>query len=63
MGWILPLVETGIYGQVRVIDVMDIRPLGDLGDIAKPGADNRAPVGGDITVESKPCLLYTSRCV
>jgi hypothetical protein len=31
------LVETGIDGSARVIDVMDIRPLGGLGDIAKLG--------------------------
>jgi hypothetical protein len=37
MGWILRLVETGIDSPPRVIDVMDIAPLGDLGDIAKLG--------------------------
>jgi hypothetical protein len=37
MGWVLRLVETGIDSPPRVIDVLDIRPLGDLGDIAKLG--------------------------
>jgi hypothetical protein len=37
MGWVLRLVETGIDSPPRVIDVMDIRPLGDLGDIANLG--------------------------
>ena len=37
MGWVLRLVETGIDSPPRVIDVMDIKPLGDLGDIAKLG--------------------------
>jgi hypothetical protein len=31
------LVETGIDRPARVIDVMDIRPLGSLGEIAKLG--------------------------
>jgi hypothetical protein len=31
MGWVLRLVETGIDSPARVVDVMDIRPLGDLG--------------------------------
>jgi CO/xanthine dehydrogenase FAD-binding subunit len=34
---VLHLVETGIDSPVRVIDIMDIRPLGDLGVIAKLG--------------------------
>jgi hypothetical protein len=37
MGWVLRLVEAGIDSPPRVIDVMDIRPLGVLGDIAKLG--------------------------
>jgi hypothetical protein len=37
MGWILRLVETGIDGPARVIDVLDIRPLDGLGEIAKLG--------------------------
>ena len=37
MGWVLRLVETGIDGPARVIDVLDIRPLGGLGEIAKLG--------------------------
>ena len=37
MGWILRLVETGIDSPPRVIDLMDIGPLGDLGDIAMLG--------------------------
>ena len=37
MGWILRLVETRIDSPPRVIDVMDIAPLGDLGDIATLG--------------------------
>jgi hypothetical protein len=36
-GVVLRLVETGIDSPPRVIDVMDIAPLGDLGDIAKLG--------------------------
>ena len=34
---VLRLVETGNDGPARIIDVMDIRPLGVLGDIAKLG--------------------------
>src|SRR6201995_1741208 len=37
MGWVSRLVETGIDRPPRVIDVMDIGPFGDLGDIAKLG--------------------------
>jgi hypothetical protein len=37
MEWVLRLVETGIDGPARVIDVLDIRPLGGLGEIAKLG--------------------------
>jgi hypothetical protein len=37
MGWGLRLVETGIDGPSRVTDVLDIRPLGGLGEIAKLG--------------------------
>ena len=37
MGWVLRLVETGIDGPARVIDVMDLKPLGGLGNIAKLG--------------------------
>jgi hypothetical protein len=37
MAWVLRLVETGIDSPARVIDVMDIRPLGDLRDVAKLG--------------------------
>jgi hypothetical protein len=37
MTWVLRLVETEIDSPARVIDVMDIRPLVDLGDIAKLG--------------------------
>jgi hypothetical protein len=37
MAWVLRLVETEIDGPARVIDVMDIRPLGALGDIANLG--------------------------
>jgi hypothetical protein len=37
MAWVLRLVETGIDGPARVIDVTDIRPLGALGDIANLG--------------------------
>jgi hypothetical protein len=37
MAWVLRLVETGIDGPARVIDVTDIRPLGALGDISKLG--------------------------
>jgi hypothetical protein len=36
MGRVLRWVETGIDGPARVIDVLDIRPLGGLGEIAKP---------------------------
>src|SRR6202051_2009452 len=37
MAWVLRLVETGISGPARVIDVLDIGPLGGLGEIAKLG--------------------------
>jgi hypothetical protein len=37
MAWVLRLVETGIDDPARIIDVMDIRPLGALGDIANLG--------------------------
>jgi hypothetical protein len=37
MAWVLRLVETGIDSPSRVIDVLDIRPRGDLGDIANLG--------------------------
>jgi hypothetical protein len=37
MAWVLRLVETGIDGPARVIDVEDIRPRGGLGEIAKLG--------------------------
>ena len=37
MGWVLRLVETGIDGPARVIDVMDITPVGALGDMSKLG--------------------------
>lgn len=37
MGWILRLVETEIDNPPRVIDVMDLRPLGDLGGIVRLG--------------------------
>jgi hypothetical protein len=37
MAWVLRLVETEIDDPARVIDVMDIRPLGALGDIANLG--------------------------
>src|ERR1700759_4775189 len=37
MGRVLRLVETGIDSPPRVIDVMDIGPFGDLGDIAELG--------------------------
>jgi hypothetical protein len=37
MAWVLRLVETGIDGPTRVIDVMNIRPPGDFGDIAQLG--------------------------
>jgi hypothetical protein len=37
MGWVLRLVETGIDGPARVTDVLDIRPLGGLAEIAKLG--------------------------
>jgi hypothetical protein len=37
MAWVLRLVETGIDGPARVIDVMDITPFGALGDISNLG--------------------------
>ena len=37
MASVLRLVETGIDGPARVIDVQDIRPLGGLGEIGKLG--------------------------
>jgi hypothetical protein len=37
MVWVLRLVETGVDSPTRGIDVMDIRPLGGLSDIADLG--------------------------
>src|SRR5689334_19930732 len=37
MGWVLRLVETGINGSSRSVDVMVINRPGDLGDIADLG--------------------------
>jgi hypothetical protein len=37
MGWVLRLVETGVYGSSRSVDVMATDCLGDLGDIANLG--------------------------
>ena len=37
MAWVLRLVETGIDSPSRVIDVLDIKPRGDLGDITTLG--------------------------
>jgi hypothetical protein len=37
MGWILCLVETGVDGASRSVDVMVIDRLGDPGDIAALG--------------------------
>src|SRR5690349_2462195 len=37
MGWVLRLVETGVDGASRSVDVMVIDRLGDLGDIAALG--------------------------
>ena len=37
MGWVLRLVETGIDGAAWVIDVMDLKPTGSLGDIGNLG--------------------------
>ena len=37
MAWVLRLVEMGLDGQGRVIDVADVGPLGALGDIANLG--------------------------
>jgi hypothetical protein len=37
MAWVLRLVETGVDGPARIIDVMGIRLLGALGDIANLG--------------------------
>jgi hypothetical protein len=37
MAWVFGLVETGIGGPARVIDVMDIRPPGALEDISNLG--------------------------
>jgi hypothetical protein len=54
MAWVLRLVETEIGGPARIIDVMDIRPLGDLGDIAK--LCDRAREGGLTLSEAKQNL-------
>ena len=45
MAWLLRLVETGIDGPARVIDVTDIRLLGALGDIANLGLRGVRSVG------------------
>jgi len=37
MGWVLRLVETGVEGSSRSVDVMAIDRPGDLGDIADLG--------------------------
>ena len=37
MGWVLRLVETGVDGSSRSIDVLAIDCLGELGDIADLG--------------------------
>ena len=37
MGWVLRLVETGVDGSGRSVDVMAIECSGDLGDIADLG--------------------------
>jgi hypothetical protein len=37
MEWVLRLVETGIDGPARVIDVTDLKPTGSLGDIGNLG--------------------------
>ena len=37
MGWVLRLVETGVEGSSRSVDVMAIDPSGDLDDIAALG--------------------------
>src|SRR3954463_11821196 len=37
MGWVLRLVETGVEGSSRSVDVMAIDRPGDLGDIAALG--------------------------
>ncbi|GEO43184.1 hypothetical protein SAE02_73320 [Skermanella aerolata] len=37
MGWVLRLVETGVEGSSRSVDVMVIDHLGDLADIAALG--------------------------
>jgi hypothetical protein len=37
MGWVLRLVETGVDGSSRSVDVMAIDCPGDLGDIADLG--------------------------
>jgi hypothetical protein len=37
MGWVLRLVETGVDGSSRSVDVMAIDRPGDLGDIAALG--------------------------
>jgi hypothetical protein len=37
MGWVLRLVETGVDGSSRSVDVMVIDPSGDLDDIAALG--------------------------
>jgi hypothetical protein len=37
MGWVLRLVETGVEGSSRSVDVMAIDCPGDLGDIADLG--------------------------
>jgi len=37
MGWVLRLVETGVDGSSRSVDVMVIDRPGDLGDLADLG--------------------------
>jgi hypothetical protein len=37
MGWVLRLVETGVDGSSRSVDVLEIIRPGDLGDLANRG--------------------------
>jgi hypothetical protein len=45
MGWVLRLVETGVDGSSRSVDVLEIIRPGDLGDLANRGLSVAAYFG------------------
>jgi hypothetical protein len=65
MGWVLCLVETGIDKPPRASTQWISGPLGDLRDIAKPRATERAATykGGLTLSETKQILAYLQQVV